>query len=237
MKNVVSVVALLAGTGGAQAGVSLAYWAFPDPVPPSADNFKITWPLNADAKLLSGPAHITTNAAVWDGSANPPNSMGHGSFQYFSGSSVNLQAPFTVGSRLSFRANTNLDSNGKSMTFRFDSTGYKDIFFDFAERTTSSGPTNVALDLSSDGVNFTSFGGFATTGDSTFRLRTIDFSSSSILNNKAAAYVRFTMSGYSSASGNIGFDNILVSGAFIPAPGAAAFALAGIAFAVRRRRV
>jgi len=237
MKNVLAVALLAASAGIAHAGVNLAYWAFPATVPPSADNFKILFPLNADFKLLSGAANITTDAAVWDGSATPPNSVAQGNFQYFSGDAINLQAGFVNGSRFSVRGNTGNIMNGKSITFRFDTTGYKDIVLTYAERTTSTGATSLDFSTSPDGTTFTAATSVTTTRDSTFRLRTIDLSAVAAIENTGTAYVKITFpAGYSSASGSVAFDNILFAGDLVPAPGALALLGLGGIVAGRRRR-
>lgn len=237
MKSLLGVAVLAASAGVANAGVNLAYWAFPGTVPPGADNFKILFPLAADYKLLSGSANITTDAAVWDGTAVPANAVAQGNFQYFTGDSTNLQAPFTVGSRLSVRGNTGNIMNGKQMTFQFDTTGYQDIVLTYAERTTGTGATTLDVSTSTDGTTFTPFTTLSTTRDSTFRLRTVDLSTVNGIENLGAAYVRITFTaGYSSASGSVSFDNILFSGDLAPAPGAIAlFGLGGLVAGRRRR--
>ncbi len=237
MKNVAVVVALAAAAGVASASVNLAYWAFPAVVPPGADNFKITFPLAADFKLTPGTASITTDAAVWDGTANPANAVLQGNFQYFTGDATNLQAGFVVGSRFAVRGNTGNIMNGKQITFRFDTTSYKDLVLTYAERTTGTGATQLDFSTSTDGTTFTPVTSVATTRDSTFRLRTVDLSAVNSIENIGAAYVRITFpTGYSSASGSVAFDNILFSGDLVPAPGAiAVLGLGGLVMGRRKR--
>lgn len=237
MKNVLVVAALVAAAGVTSAATNLAYWAFPATVPPGADNFKIVFPLAADFKLNGGAANITTDAAVWDGTAIPANAVLQGNFQYFTGDATNLQAGFVNGSRFSVRGNTGNIMNGKQITFRFDTTGYQDLVLSYAERTTGTGATSLDFSTSTDGTTFTPAVSVATTRDSTFRLRTVDLSAVNSIENLGAAYVRITFpAGYSSASGSVAFDNILFSGDLVPAPGAiAVLGLGGLVMGRRKR--
>ncbi len=226
-----SAVLLTTAAGFAQP-LPIAYWRFPSTVPALADNFKITPPILADLQNTAGTAQITTNVATWDGTATPANALLQGSLQYFSGNTLNALSGDTAGSALAIRGNTSNNSNGKWVQFQFDTTGYYTISMTWAERGTTSGPTSIGIDYSTDGVNYTTFGSFVPTNNSNYNLRTVDLSSVAALQNTPTAFVRFTFSGYTSASGGYRFENVQV----LPTPGAMALLGLGGLVAARRRR-
>lgn len=231
-----SAIALLTLVGAASAQADpIAYWRFPAAVAPGAQNFWITMPLAADTQANPGAAQITTDATVWNGVANPANDVGQGTFQYFAGSTIGALNGDAAGQGLSFRALTGLLGNGKSMTFQVSTLGFSDIMLDYAERTTTTGASSIAVSTSTDGVNFTPATTLTTTRDATFRARNVDLSAVNSIENVASAYIRLTFTGFSNASGAVRFDNIVISGT-VPTPGAAGLmGLAGLA-ALRRRR-
>jgi hypothetical protein len=237
----VLVAALSAGAGAAHADL-VAYWAFQSTVPASADNFKMSWPIAADLKANAGPATLDTDARKWDGTLTSPTALQQGALQHFTGTLLNAVSPFAAGADLSIRS-LNGDSNGKSFILAFDNSNFADLILSYADRYTSTGPTDVAFSYSTDGVNYIDIpaAAYNTTGfrDSTYRVRTVDLSAVDALDNLSSAFIKITFSGFSttSSTGNARLDNILISGTLIPTPGTASlFALAGLAAARRRRR-
>jgi hypothetical protein len=212
---------------------TVAYWRFPAAAP--NPNYGITFPLAADAKANTGVAQITTNATVWNGQLTGTNEE-QGAFQFFTGSTINALSGDAAGQGLSMRGLTSLSSNGKSLTFQFDSTGFADLQLSYAERTTSTGPTAISVSTSTNGVDFTSLGStLSTAGDGAFALRTIDLTAVDSIENSATAYIRLTFTGFSgNGSGSIRFDNIVVSS--IPEPASLAALAIGALAGLRRRR-
>lgn len=229
----IASLALLAGASAVSAQTPIAYWRFPVASP--ANNWEITFPFNADSKVNSGAARITTNATVWNGQFGGLNATQQGAFQYFGGSTLNALPGDAAGQALAIRGlgtNAAPDTNGKYVQFQFDTTGFNNIQMTWAERGTTAGPTGIAISISTDGTNFTSAGSFVPTNNSNFNLRTVNLSAFPALNNAATAYVRYTFTGYTSSSGGYRFDNVQV----IPTPGAVALlGLGGLAAARRRR--
>jgi uncharacterized protein (TIGR03382 family) len=233
--NKIAVVSFLAvaaaGVATAHAQQVIAYWRFPTAVPSSSVNFQINFPITADAQFNAGTAEITTDGLTWDGTPSPP-ATGQGLFQYFTGTDINAQGGDVAGSGLGIRNLAGNVAEGKSVTFRFDTTGFQDIIMSYAERTTTTGPQSLLVSVSSDGTNFAPAETLTTVRDATFRLRTVNLSSFTNLNNTGAAYVRITLNGFTGTAGALRLDNVT----FIPTPGAAALlGLAGLA-GVRRRR-
>ena len=236
MKSMMTLVALVAAAGSAQAA-NVAYWAFQTAVPASNANYLMSWPIAADAKANAGLATLDTDALKWDGTASGATALQQGSMQFFTGSSVNLQPGFVAGSELSMRSLSGA-ANGKSIILRFDASNFSDLIITLSERSTSTGANAATVSVSTDGTNYTAAGGYAITNDSAYRLRTIDLSAFNSIENSASVYVKLTYSGFSatSSTGNIRQDNILVSGTFIPAPGSMALLAIGGVVAGRRRR-
>lgn len=235
MKSMIALAALVVAAGAAQAA-TVAYWALPGTVPPTNTNYNITWPINADLKANAGLATLDTDASKYDGSASPT-AVQQGNMQLFTGSAINLQAPFVAGADLSMRS-LNGSANGKSHILRFDASGFQDLVLSFAERSTSTGATSSTVSYSTDGVNYTAASTYSITADSTYRLRTVDLSSIGAIEFASTVYLKITLSGFSatSSTGNTRVDNILIDGTFIPAPGSLALVGLGGLVAARRRR-
>jgi MYXO-CTERM domain-containing protein len=133
----------------------------------------------------------------------------------------------------------NGDSNGKSIFVTFDNSNYQDLSLTLAERVTTTGPTDVAVSISTDGVNYTSVTSYVLTDrSSTFYLRTIDLSSADFTDGGSSVTIKLTYTGFSATSGTgaIRLDNVRIDGTFVPTPGAAALMGLGGLLAARRRR-
>ncbi len=235
MKSMIALAALVAAAGSAHAA-TVAYWAFPTTAP--AQNYNITWPVNADLKANAGLATLDTDAPKYDGSP-APTALQQGSMQYFAGSAVNALPGFGAGQGLGFRNDSLNRGEGKSIFLRFDSTNYADLTLSFAERYTSTGPATTTISYSADGVNYTTFTSFTNVRDGAFaaNARVIDLSSVNGIENLSAAYLKITFSGFTvNSNGGSRLDNILVDGTFIPAPGSMALLALGGVVAARRRR-
>lgn len=239
-KMMLVVVAVATGPVVAHAD-TVAYWAFQSTVPPTNDNWRMAWPLIADLKANAGPATLDTDARKWDGTLAGATALQQGALQHFTGSLLNAQAPFTAGADLSMRSLSG-DSNGKSFVLSFDNTNFSDTILSFAERYTSTGPTDVAISYSTDGVNFIAIpaSAFNTTGfrDTTYRTRVLDLSAVGALDNVASASIKLTFSGFGATSntGSVRLDNILISGTAVPSPGAVVMLGISGLVATRRRR-
>lgn len=135
-----------------------------------------------------------------------------------------------AGESLSLAGSTH---NGSALVFAFDTTGYRDLSLSFAVRRSSTGFAQSRIEY---WTGFTwSAVDFFDASTSGWEVRTVDLSKYAGLEDGGAS-LRFVVDGATSGSGSIRFDNVVVSGSMVPAPGAAVLALAGFGLATRRRR-
>jgi hypothetical protein len=138
-------------------------------------------------------------------------------------------------------------ANGKSMVFKFSMTNLQNLAISFAAQRSSTGFTGIAIDASTNGTSWSAWTTLASSysagppvvysgaiKDSFVNSGVISLSTTSLLDNATTAYVRFTFTGATSASGNNRFDNFQFNADAVPAPGA--IALLGVAGLVGSRR-
>ncbi|MFM7260264.1 MAG: hypothetical protein ACKO3W_06630 [bacterium] len=121
--------------------------------------------------------------------------------------------------------------NGMALTFGFDATMNRDLTVSFAVRRSSTGFATNRIDWwsGSKWTTLATFGASTTTWD----LRSFDFSAVDAMDGQYGVF-RFVLDGATGSTGSIRFDNVVFSGATLPAPGA--LALLSIAGVVGRRR-
>jgi hypothetical protein len=140
------------------------------------------------------------------------------------------------GNDLAVQNGTGGINNGKSVTFQFNATDFTDLILTFAGRRTSTGFSELAFSVSTDGTTFTPSGSVTTTTLTTsYALQTVNLAAAA--NGASNLYLRMTLNGTgTSAAGNIRIDNLQVNGTLIPAPGAAALLGVATLVGLRRRR-
>jgi hypothetical protein len=146
------------------------------------------------------------------------------------GTTLGAIAGDVAGESLSIAGSTH---NGSALVLAFDTTGWRDLSLSFAVRRSSTGFSQSRLE-SWNGWTWSAVDFFdaSTTG---WEVRTIDLSMLDSLEDGGAT-LRFVVDGATSGAGSIRFDNLVVTGSVVPAPGAAVLALAGVGLATRRRR-
>ncbi len=230
---VVLTIAGAIAAGTAAHGATVAYWAFP--VPAQSPNYGMAWPIAADASVNPG-ATLDTDAPKYDGTPAPV-ALAQGSMQYFTGDGVNLQPTYSIGQAISLR-NDSLDrGQNKSLILNFSTLGEIDLVLSYAERYSSTGPTGVTIQYSTNGVAYTPATNYATnrTGAFLSAARVIDLSAVDAIENLASVYLKITFTGFNANStGTARIDNILVTS--VPTPGALALCGAAGLLAARRRR-
>jgi endonuclease I len=152
-----------------------------------------TWRFDAGAPLPNPLPAETGNAllsfASWTG--------GIASFSGVTGDALAL-----VGS----------DGNGSSLLISLSMAGQRDLTVSFQTRGTATGFSSGTWAWSTDGTTFNPLAGLNTASTGTnFSLRSVDFSSVSLLNNAANVLLRYTLSGATSTSANTRIDDLVVT--------------------------
>ena len=120
-----------------------------------------------------------------------------------------LNDPRTNPSASQAVAIANTTSNGKSVVFKFSMSGFQNLQLSYAQRGTATGHNTETWSYSTDGVNFTEVESISGTNVTTFTLREVNFSGAAALNDAAEVYIRLTLNGCTSGSGNNRIDNVV----------------------------
>lgn len=163
----------------------------------------------ADFNITQSPAYLYCNGS-------------HGSSNYITGETGNqLNAyPGTIigdpriGDAISGQslAIVNATANGQSIVLKFSAPYWNDFIVTLASRRTQTGFNQHLWEWSLDGIQFTPISAALSVAESlsTFELKTIDLQNIETLNQEDNIFIRITLDGASSYSGNNRFDNITV---------------------------
>lgn len=228
LKTICMVFALAMAASQSQAAM-VAYWSFNEAFPPASTSMSFAPTLGAG----------TLNLAV----TTP-------SVETFTGTTLNAIGGNPAGDSLRIGGGVFMgtpDNNGSTLTLGFSLAGLQNPVVTFASRRSFTSFEDVAVDYSTDGVNFTSFAGnFAgPRGDrndlvgNPFTLKTIDLTGLGF-QQVPTAFVRLTFSGATSGSAAFDIDNVAVNAATVPEPASLALVSLGCGLGVvlkkRRRR-
>ncbi|HEX5883510.1 MAG TPA: PEP-CTERM sorting domain-containing protein [Pyrinomonadaceae bacterium] len=143
------------------------------------------------------------------------------------------------GMALSIPGGPNLQNNGSILELHVSTLGYTNITISWAWQRSDTGFNDDVIQESIDGTTFTGFS-FAAPQTNFWGGNHITFFSPSAIDNNPFFAVRITLSGATSETGNLRFDNIVVSGTkIVPEPATMLLlggGLAGVMAEVRRRR-
>ncbi|MBI3853461.1 MAG: PD40 domain-containing protein [Verrucomicrobia bacterium] len=147
----------------------------------------------------------------------------------FSGTTLNAFPGSVDGNPGTALALANSSANGKSLIVSFSMSGHQDLVVSFDTRGTSTGFTSGTWAWSTDGINYTTLTGVNTaTTNTTFSTATADFSAATGSNNAATAYLRYTLSGATTAGGNNRIDNVQLNASPLVPQDLGPHALAGL---------
>ena len=156
----------------------------------------------------------------------------------FSGTAINAGTGFstTTGGAAAL-ALINQPANSKSAVFRFSMAGFQELVVSYASQRTNSGFTSQAWSYSTDGVNWTDH---QTVSNLPLAFATQTLGAITGLDGATDAYLRLTLAGASSATGNNRIDNIQFNATAVPEPTsmllAGSVALGGVFLRLRRKR-
>ncbi|RUO23643.1 hypothetical protein CWE08_03070 [Aliidiomarina iranensis] len=130
----------------------------------------------------------------------------------FTGTTTNrLDSSFPAGRDLAIRGGTDTANNGASFELMIDMTGLVDLEVSWAQRGSSTGFVERVVAYSLDGETFTTVETDSGALSSSYQARSYDLSAISELNDQANVFVRVTLTGATSTSGNNRFDNVQVT--------------------------
>lgn len=179
---------------------------------------------------------VDRGAGTLTTTANPVN------ITFPAGTTVNAQGGDPAGQALAIAAGTSLVNNGSLLTFNASTAGFTSIVVSYAWQRTTTGFSNVTLQYSTDGLNFSTLS--ALNPPSAFDDVVFTFDAPTGAGNNPLFAFRFILDGATGATGNIRIDNFAVTGSPIPAVAVPepvtmlifGTGLAGAAARVRRRR-
>ncbi|MCQ2265380.1 MAG: T9SS type A sorting domain-containing protein [Bacteroidales bacterium] len=193
-------LAIIASLGlFAQDPVNLAY--FPFTSIDSAPNTQTI--IQAEAGLLMANATLYMDGSNGSSSYDPATELNR-----FSGNAVNLMEGFANSYDLAIR---NTTANGKSVVFKISTEGFQDLMISYAYRRTKTGYYQCVWSYSVNGTDFIDAATKTYDPENAISpsiLETVDLSGISALDDQEAVYLKLTLSGCSSASGNNRFDNV-----------------------------
>ena len=198
--------------------------------------------------LSSAPAVKADEIAIWnfnDGNlivdrgqgtltttSNPANIM------FLTGTTFNASMGDPAGLALAILAGPNLVNNGVILELHVNTAGFQNVHITWAWQRSDTGFNDDVIQESFDGTTFQGFGFAAIQTD--FFGGFDGSGAGSLFNNNPNFAFRITLNGATSETGNIRFDNIVVTGTqIVPEPATMlmlSMGLAGAAAEVRRRR-
>ncbi len=162
---------------------------------------------NSDIGAQLGTAFIYADGT--NGSDALASSASSPQITSFGGSVMNdPREPAIQGNALAIANST---TNGKSIVFKFSTTGYQDIKLSFAIRGTASGYNSHVWSYSTNGTSFTTIDDNNTASrETTFSIAELDLTFATEINDQANVYLKLTVDGATSGSGNNRIDNIQI---------------------------
>jgi hypothetical protein len=113
--------------------------------------------------------------------------------------------------------------NGSYIEMQFSMSGLSDLGISFATRGTSTGFNTGQWSYSTDGLNFTDFGPNTATTSTSYQLASGSPFGTAALDGSTSAYLRYTLSGATSSSGNNRIDNLLLQSGISSTPSTVAY--------------
>jgi endonuclease YncB( thermonuclease family) len=172
-------------------------------------------PVLYQANFGSGSLHLdgTQGSSPWIVSTNSTTNQVTG----FGGTTINAGTGFSTNtaspSALALLGGASNSANGNSLVFKFDMSGRKDLGVSYATRGTSSGFTTHTWSISTNGSNWTDVS--VQTGRTNSNFTAITLPAITNADNAANAYLRLTVTGATSSSGNNRLDNIQLAASTI----------------------
>lgn len=218
MKKILTIIGLAAATlTGANAQVLIGYWNF-NSLSIATASVPGSGGVPSSIASDSGAGATLTLEGPWAGLVDD-----------FGGSTINVLNSDAAGASLSLVSNA---GNGSFIQFSFNASALTDIGVSFAVRGTATGFNSGQWSYSIDNSTYTDFGSNTATTSTTFAL--ISSGSTIGLNNTSTAFLRYTLDGASSVTGNNRIDNLQITA--VPEPTTWALIALGGTFVLWRLR-
>jgi DNA/RNA endonuclease G (NUC1) len=165
-------------------------------------------PLLYQANFGSGSLHLngTHGSSTWIASTNSTTTEVTG----FSGTTTNVAPGFSTNTTspaaLALQGGASIAANGKSIVFKVDMTGRKDLAVSYATRGTASGFTTHTWSVSTNAGDWTEVSIQTGRTNGTFTAITLPVITNA--NGASNVFLRMTVTGATSSSGNNRLDNI-----------------------------
>ncbi len=156
--------------------------------------------------LIMADGGLMSDATLYLNGTNGSSEWVSTELNSFFGSPMNLYGDAVSGRDLALR---NPSANNKSMVFKLSTTGFQGVIITYAYRRSGTGFNSCEWSYSTDGVNFTTVETKTYTASiSPHQLETVDMSGVTALNEQAVVYIKMTVNGCTSSSGNNRIDNV-----------------------------
>ncbi|GGC78534.1 hypothetical protein GCM10011508_02490 [Flavobacterium lutivivi] len=181
------------------------------------------WTFDTTSAAPSTPSSVSANLGTQSGSAFVYADGTNGSSTWITATSGNELTTFAgtttsdprttpvAGNAYSILGGTGNSANGKSLVIKFSMTGYENPILTFATRGTGTGFSTHQWSWSTDNVSYTNFGTNTANTGSTFTVKTLDLSAINSVDNVTTVYLKLTVTGATSASGNNRLDNFVIN--------------------------
>ena len=158
---------------------------------------------------------------------------------FASGTTFNASMGDPAGMALAIPGGPNLVNNGSILELHVSTAGFENVAISWTWQRSDTGFNDDVIRESFDGTTFQGFS-FSSIQTNFFGGVHISYGAGSLFNNNPLFALRITLSGATSETGNIRFDNIVVTGTrVVPEPATMLLlggGLAGVGAEVRRRR-
>ena len=192
------------------AQTQLAAWTFDST--PAAPNTPTS--LTANLGAQSGTAILYANGT--NSSSTWTTTTAGNELTTFAGTTTNDPRTTTLaGSALTL---ANSSANGKVIVIKFSMTNFKDPILSFATRGTSTGFNTHQWAWSTEGTVFTNVGSNTAIIGSTFTSQSLDLSSINLVDGTPTVYLKLTVTGATTTSGNNRLDNIVINASIATPP-------------------
>ena len=203
LKTLLPVAVMLFGTVNVCEADVIAGWSFP------------TTSGDAPATLAAECGENYTAATLYADGTYGSSNAAQAARQYFAGVAYGAGL-CEIAATGAYGLVNNSQTGTLSIVFKISTSGFEDIQLQYDTRGSATGYDTHVWAYSTDGSGFTDIKTVTGRNATTFSTQTVDFSAITAINNYASVYIRLTVSGASSSTGNNRLDNVYFTGTALP---------------------